>query len=585
MDGDTILQILILVGYIVFRIVADRLKKKDQPAPAPPPEEDDWDDGLFPEEDEVGAAPEPAAPEPASRRRPREDEPRTRWPPVEDRARARGPEPEPAPVIDLFAEERARFAGRLDALIAEAERIFSIAHLTKATRRVADVLRDYVVPSATALRGRVRTGAGPLAAEELQEASSLALVSAAVETFIEQRRNDYLGPRIVDSDAMAQECYGPVLDFARMNRLPLTSATPVTMLSPFDLGIWTGFIPTGVAPIFLPPEFFDRVAWWPALAHEVGHDFLASTRGADQRIREQLGIPSESAGAVPLTLTDEGLSLHEIHRVFGAWFEEMFCDVFGTLMVGPAYGYSMIELFSSQYDPSRVTHVALDPRARTPRYDTHPPRHLRVMLCAHVLDLVGELEHAERIRDEWTALHGEVDGIVYPVTGGAIGVPVGPIVERAGEIANSLYRDGLDGFDGHSLSAIPGVDWGPHLASASRRARDSLLAGRAPTNERARAVIAGAVLAWRAEREREAELISLARRAIVGVTEHREDLYDRASFDDRAAAAARDLGGDELRDAFVIHTVLAPPPSLRSARRAAGGLISRRHWHHPRAWQ
>jgi len=487
-------------------------------------------------------------------------------------------------VVDIFAEERTRFCARLDGLIAEAERLFGIAHLTVATRRVADVLRNYVVPEAKALRGRVRAGAGPLEPADLEEASSLSLVSAAVEAFIEQRRSEYMGPRIVDADAMAMACYKPALDFARMNRLPLSSATPVTVFSPFDLGIWTGFIPTGVAPIFLPPEFFDRVVWWPALAHEVGHDFLACTRGADHRIREQLGIPTEVAGAVPLALTPEGLSLHEIHRVFGAWFEEIFCDVFGTLMIGPAYGYSMIGLFASPNDPGRVTRAALDRRARVARYDTHPPRHLRVLICTHVLDQVGEHDHAKRILDEWTAAHGEVEGIVFPVIGGSIGVPVEPVVERATEIADALYRTGLDGFDGRSLSAIPGLDWGPHMAGASRRARDELLAGRVPSNYHARAVIAGAVLAWRESRKREAEFISLARRAIVGVTEHREDIYDRVRPGDGGTfGAAAELGGHELRDAFVVHTLFAPPPALRSARRAGGGLIARGHWHRPRA--
>jgi len=561
-DGETILQILVLAGYVVFRIISDRVKKKREPVEVPPDDDGVSDDDFFPEEEEVAAEAETGG---------------VGWPEPE-------PVAEPAEVVDIFAEERARFGAKLDAFIGDAERLYSLAHLEIATRRVAEVLSDYVVPSATELRNDVRVATGQINAEQMQMASSLELVSAAVETFIEQRRNAYLGPRIVDSDAMAQACYKPVLEFASMNRLPLTSATPVTVLSPFDLGIWTGFIPTGVAPIFLPPEFFDRLVWWPALAHEVGHDFLAATSNADDRVRSQLGISAEALGVVPLNMTEEGISVHEIHRVFGAWFEEIFCDVFGTLMAGPAYGYSMLELFASPHDPRRVATVALDPRGRMPRYDTHPPRHLRVLLCAHVLELAGEHESAASIRDEWTAIHGEIEGIVYPVAGGAIGIPIEPIVERMTEIADSLYREGLEGFDGRSLSAIPGVDWGPHMASASRRAMGEMLSGRAPTSEPPRAVIAGAVLAWREQPDLEGQLIELARRAIVGVTETREDAYDSGGFEDQAAGdELRGLEANELRDAFVVHTLLAPPPALRSARRAGGGLIARGRWHRPSA--
>jgi hypothetical protein len=572
-DGETIAQIAALVVFLLLRAVAEHYKKKrrareQRGEPQEQAEEagGNWADVLFPdeeeEEEEVSAEPT-AGPPPYGR-----DAPAA-----------------PAEVVDPYAEERARFGERLDRLVAEAEELYLPAHLDRATRRVADVLADYAIPQATALRKRVRADIGPIDASEREAAASLEFVLAAVETFVEQRRHAYVGPMVGDADAMAGACYQPVLDFARMNQLPLTSATPVAVLSPFDLGIWTGFLPTGVAPLFLPPDFFARVAWWPALAHEIGHDFLAATRGADERVREQLGLPPEEYGVMPLTLGAEGLSFGEVHRVFGAWFEEIFCDVFGTLMLGPAYGYGMIELFASPYNPMRVASVALDQRGHVPRYDTHPPRHLRVLLCAHVLELTGEAEDAARIRNEWLATHGEIEAITYPVAGGAIGIPVAPLLEIVTEIANSLYGDGLEGFDGRSLSAIPGLDWGPHLAGASRRARSELLRGGSPTGQPARAVMAGAVMAWRQAPEREAEIIGLARRAIVGVTEYREDIYAPAEPAALVAGAALErLQADELREAFILHTLLAPPPALRSARRCAGGLIARGRWHRPRAW-
>ena len=41
------------------------------------------------------------------------------------------------------------------------------------------------------------------------------------------------------------------------------------------------------------PDFFERAAWWPAIAHEIGHDFLAAVPELDGRLRAQLGLVNE----------------------------------------------------------------------------------------------------------------------------------------------------------------------------------------------------------------------------------------------------------------------------------------------------
>ena len=45
---------------------------------------------------------------------------------------------------------------------------------------------------------------------------------------------------------------------------------------------------------------------------------------------------------------DGGRVVAQIERLLSAWFEEIFCDVFGTLMLGPAYGYAMLEALSAE---------------------------------------------------------------------------------------------------------------------------------------------------------------------------------------------------------------------------------------------
>ncbi len=555
MEKDQIIQLVIFGAFVVLKLIIDALKKKPQQQPKSSPK-------PLPE-----AGPEPEAGLPPAR---------PDGPPDIDLDDLFGDYDDEPVVVDVAEtdQDRRRFLAALDALAKSSDDLLASARITLATRRVAAVLEDYVAPRLGALRKEVATTPG-LEPSWWERLGALEMIVAVVETMIRQRRRQPLGRSLGDADAMAMACYQPIVEFASANQVPLTSATPVTLQTPFDLSLWTGFVPTGVAPLFLPRDFFDRVAWWPALAHEIGHDFLVATGDASDRLREQLGLVSQEVGQRPILLTHQGIALRDIERVFGCWFEELFADVFGTLMVGPAYGLSMIELFATTGYPLGVASVALN--GDRSGYDTHPPRHLRVLLSAHVLELCDEDEVAATVRKEWQALHGEIAGIRFPVAPtGAIGVPIEPLLEIATGLADKLCASRLLAFDSHSLYDIPGVGWGPYEKAGSRRARAELMAGRPPSAESARAVIAGAVMASRRRRKKEKKIINLARRAIVGVTEHREDAYSSGLAAGGAAGDVRSAAG--LREAFVLHTMLAAPPSLRRVRRDPGGLISDRRW-------
>lgn len=512
-------------------------------------------------------------------------------------AHGTGPAWAPPPAVQQSAATQAAaheaVRGRLDELIREAETLLASARIEPATARAAQVLEDYVLPRAMDVRRELAPGqTAQTQTAQTQTAQTmgsfavaraklihLTMVRDAVEHFIAQRRRPDLREAVGDADALAMACYEPVLHFARINRVPLTSAHPVALLTPFDMSTWVGFIPTGVAPLFLPPTFFEDIRWWPAVAHEIGHDFLAATPGLDTRLRMQLGLPSEAAGTRLIDVhAGGGVPIRELVRVQGAWFEEIFCDLFGTMMLGPAYGYSMASLFAEPDAPVRVITAYRSADGRG--YDTHPPRHLRVLLCARALRLMGEDEAADEIVDEWTAVHGDQPALWLPTTRATVGVPTEIMVELGDQIITALYREGLDGLDGHSLSDIPGLDHGPHQAAEARRACDQLLAGRAPVSQRARAVVAGAVLAWRREPGNQARFIALARQAIVGVTETRRDLHagvhsDAYARDPLAAGGARRQ--QALREAFLLHTMLAPPPSVRRLRPGVRpGFLARR---------
>lgn len=548
MDRDQIIQLVVVGGFFLVKLIVDSLKKRQQKEQAAGLPDPDWDELDIPEDDGL----------------------------YDDALEL--PELESVDVDAVLAaavaastDARGIFLARVAALRREVEELYRSAHLELATRRVADVLDGYLLPRLNSLHDQIEMSGAAPSGDAKCDLADAETVLAVVETLVSQRRHPGLREAIGDADAMAMACYEPVFDFARMNRLPLTSATPVTLLSPFDLGIWTQFITTGVAPIFLPRDFFTRLLWWPAIAHEIGHDFLAATANAVDRLREQLVVASAEVGKQPIVLTERGVAFRDIERVFGVWFDEIFCDVFGTLMVGPAYGYAMLELFATPGNPVAIAQVGVD--ASGMAYAEHPPRHLRLLLCAHVLELINEDEAARALREEWTALHGEIDGVMFPVVPqGAIGIPIEPLEKVAKELANKLCTARLAAFDGHSLQDIPGVGYGPHESAAARRACTALLAGQPPVNEAPRAVIGGAIMAWREGPEREIELMALARRAIVGVTESREDAYtevDVVEYDSR---------GDDLRDALVLHTIFAPPPALRGVRRDPGGLVAGGRW-------
>jgi len=469
---------------------------------------------------------------------------------------------------ETLDEQRQQLAQSLVGIGEGAKALREQIRRDRASEHLGAALEKYIAARAREGAGRVRQADVTELSRWRREVDWLTTALDAVRDMVEQRGMPERRGALGDADALAMACYRPILEFAAMQRVPLSSALPVTVLSEFDLSIWTGFATTGLAPIFLPEDFFERLAWWPALAHEIGHDVLVSTRAADRALRVQFGLSSEDVGRVPLGVRTQQINHEELYRLAGGWFEEIFCDVFATLMLGPAYVLTMEELFSSPGDPSVVTRQGLDLEAGL--YARHPPRHLRVDLCCRLLGRMGHAQEGNALWEEWQSLHGHPDSIEFAVPGGAVAIPVDPLFEICESIAERLYESSLVAFDGHSLAAIPGMDHGPHEWKEAERTRDALLAGRAPKRHEPKAIIGGAILAWKAQPEREQEFLRAARAAIVGVTEWAE-----AGTRDRADGAARGGARTGARGAFLLHTMFAPPLALARSRALTPGPLAR----------
>ncbi len=494
--------------------------------------------------------------------------------PAPRRPAARPPEPARPRGLDP-AVQRA-----LDALKARAERLSLALDQQRSARRFLPAVDDWL--PAQLKDARTQLMQSGTEAQARGRLAILGLVLDEVELMAADRRRADLGGALGDADALASACYAPIVAHARSRGLPLTVAEPAARWGNFQMAIWSGFIPTGVAPIFLPEDFFRRTAWWPAVAHEIGHSFLASLRGLDAGLRRQLGLVDEWTGRRPLQLGESGLQLAELERVLGGWFEELFCDVFGTMMCGPAYVRTMSTLFAARGDAREVLAVASDGQY----YDMHPPRHLRLIAGCQVLRRAGLHEEAGALRGEWDARHAlsgnPPDRILFPMRDGLLAVPLAPLERLVVDLADRLYAGPFEALGGVGLEDISGLDYGPHEHLEGIRARDALLAGRVPSVRDARAVIAGAVLAAHARPGEEAKILERARAAIPGrdTGEVRPDAYQLASLQavprmaGAAAAAARraparrvgKAGGfsaAELRDAIVLGAVLERPGARR----------------------
>ncbi|WP_437924018.1 hypothetical protein WMF37_33935 [Sorangium sp. So ce291] len=491
------------------------------------------------------------------------DKPRRPTPPAKAAPRTVAPRaavPFGAPRAPDAARQRAALL-RLDELDRSAAALGEAVRHERANRRFADALTRFV-PQAIA-RARAAVDAGGGAREAEAAADDIELVLGEIAVLARQRRDPSLLPALGDADALADACYAPVIAFARAEGLPLRSGFPATQLTSFDLAIWTGFIPTSIAPISLPADFFATPLRWPALAHEIGHDFLASIDGLEPALRRELGLPDAGARPRALDLDDDGAAASEVKPMFGAWFEEIFCDVFGTMMFGPAYVITMSELFFQDGVPYASLAVQTDAR----RYDVHPPPHLRVLIGCMVLERAGLSEPARALREAWARRHAGVslDHLIWPVRGAWLPFPLPPFAELAASIVERLHAGPLLALSGFGLQDISGLDHGPHEHQESLRARDALLAGRVPAIRDARALLAGAVLAAHQAPGQAFMILTLARAAIpaLGTGERRPDAFAPA-----AGAPSVALDRRAVTEALLFREILLPPRALRARRRA-----------------
>jgi hypothetical protein len=147
-----------------------------------------------------------------------------------------------------------------------------------------------------------------------------------------------------------------------------------------------------LVPVPLIFVSYDRAVspWdWPLIFHELGHPLLRDLCG---------GTPAlEMEWAAALSqLALQGTNDPSVAGYWSRWSGEVFADVIGVMLGGPAYALALQEALAQPREALAQFHAE----------DSHPPQVVRVFLCAGVLRSLGFTGEAERLEQRQLAIYG-----------------------------------------------------------------------------------------------------------------------------------------------------------------------------------
>jgi hypothetical protein len=338
-----------------------------------------------------------------------------------------------------------------------------------------------------------------------------------------------------------------VVEYCRQRGIKLISDRTATCIGGDKLFILSLDDPSGLAPIVLPRDWATQIGWWPALAHEIGHDFHNSVPNLGDELRRALSLPGP-VGKLPAAQVRQ----NDLDAAVGAWMEELFADAFGTMMLGPAYVATMSWSFGSPSEP--VQTMAASP-TRQGNFEEHPPGHVRVVVACRLLGMMGYGALGDRLEASWRRAHKNPSYVYLPTrTGGWATLTDEIVIERALQVGGALYETGLPSLAGFPLRSIPGLDFGPREHEAAHAVKDAILQGRKPALKDPRLVISGAVVAWTEKPTESARILKIARDLIdaVGVPRRRSQWAPQGGAVEVTLSPAAEL----WRDAIVLDALL-----------------------------
>ena len=421
------------------------------------------------------------------------------------------------------------------------------------TRRFAPTL-DGIVERGERLASQLRidSRATPEQLGRLVRDESL---RAIVGDLMDARRGTLAG-LLDDTDALANASYAPIVEYCKQRDIALASDRAATAIDGDKLFFMSIDDPSGLATIVLPSSFSTDISTWPAIAHEIAHDFFRSVDGLPRQLRAQLQLGTNVALLGPED-GQVGVRVLVEHAV-AAWMEELFADSFGTMMLGPAYVHTMMQAFASPDEPTRALEMLYQVDQTKPVYEEHPPGHVRVVAGCRLLGRMGYGKEADALEARWRKLHGEPTCVYSALSDGRwVRVDEGIVLDRAAQVGTSLYMHGLDCLRGQPLRSVAGLDFGPREHEQARRIGERLASGRPVDVKDPRLLIAGAVIGTVAAPQQAAFIYALARNAIEGVD---APAAERAL---EGEVTGFEVGAEAAREAFLAGIILGPPLSRR----------------------
>jgi hypothetical protein len=486
-----------------------------------------------------------------AQRSPRTAKPGPQPPRAEATARATEP--------DFLAAALAQVAR----LRTEASRLLTRAQGDPRLARLVPALREDLLARLDAIDGSLH--GSPTLSTVVQEASVLRGLDALLhylETMARQRTTG-ASAFVADADAIADACYSPLLEFSRAQELDLSTSQPVVVTGDWDLSIVPRFASTRVAPLRLPSGFGRSLWRWPALAHEVAHDFYVSLEPLDRELHARLRLPHE----VQLPTSPGEIDGAWLRQLFGAWLPEVFADVLGTVTMGPAYVETMRRAFRNPSSPQRTAAILQD----NALIDSHPPARLRLYMATRVLHHLGRHEEADALWEQWETDHADVTLYYLPLGGQWLGLADEGLHTIADAVIDELVQGPWPELDGFHLRDIPGLAYlHAEHAEVERLANDLVRGDTVRANPRS--IVAAAVLAAAAQPTLHDQILEAARRSIVGVGAEREEAeaprrQPSGTIGEALVASWRQPRA--IRDAIVLGAAFTPykHPNWRRRRR------------------
>ena len=407
---------------------------------------------------------------------------------------------------DFLAAARAQ----VDRLKQETSRSLARAERDPRLARLVPALREDLLVRLNAIERSLSGGATlSTVVQDTTMLRGLAELLRYLNTMAQQRMygaSSFLG----EADAMADACYAPLLDFARLQGIDLKTSTPVSVSGDWNLSIVPRFASTRVAPLRLPVGFEQNLARWPAIAHEVAHDFYFSVDSLERELHDRLGLPDE----VELPMSEREVGGAWLRQLFGAWLAEVFADVMGTVMLGPAYVEAMRRAFRNPQSPQQTAAIFQDGGL----IDEHPPARLRVYMATRVLHHLGRHQEADARWERWESDHPDARFYYLPLGGQWVGLSDDALHSVADSVVDVLVQRPWPELEGYQLLNIPGLPY-LHAEHAEVQRLIPELALGATVQADPRWIMAAALLAAAAQPALHDQILEAARRSIAGVGE------------------------------------------------------------------